>query len=425
MASLGRSMRTPCPANRSRSCCGATSTIRPGRTGTSTSSAGACCPRRGCCGRRRSPIDPFLLRGASLGRGLARGTGRRRGGRLPHGRCRAAADRFGPADRGHPARPRSVGAARGVRPVGDVRGSDSACGPSSCARRPRSSWRAQALARAARRVLHIRADRLRVVPLAPRPAFTLAVGSDAARLAADSARERERLGLPDRYLVYSGRYDARQDLGTLLRALVVAGRGRAARRALRGRDLAAAHPARRGEPGRSSLAGPRRRPAGHRRAASPTPRRCSPVAVAGLVRGARAAILPVVSDAAGPGGDRGDRVWDAGRGVRGRGLARPRRRAGHPGRAAGSRSASPSPCARSGPTIASTSGSRRTPASVPTWQRRTWADVARETRAIYAEVGIPRIRLRDAAPERQPAGDADAGRRWPAAFFEPALNETG
>ena len=25
-----------------------------------------------------------------------------------------------------------------------------------------------------------------------------------------------------------------------------------------------------------------------------------------------------------------------------------------------------------------------------TWQRRTWADVARETRAIYAEVGIPR-----------------------------------
>ena len=41
------------------------------------------------------------------------------------------------------------------------------------------------VARAARRVLHIRSDRLRVVPLASRPAFTLAVGSDAARLAAD------------------------------------------------------------------------------------------------------------------------------------------------------------------------------------------------------------------------------------------------
>jgi glycosyltransferase involved in cell wall biosynthesis len=26
-----------------------------------------------------------------------------------------------------------------------------------------------------------------------------------------------------------------------------------------------------------------------------------------------------------------------------------------------------------------------------TWQRRTWADVARETRAIYAEVGIARM----------------------------------
>ena len=31
--------------------------------------------------------------------------------------------------------------------------------------------------------------------------------------------ERTRLGLPERYLVYSGRYDARQDLATLLRAL--------------------------------------------------------------------------------------------------------------------------------------------------------------------------------------------------------------
>lgn len=72
-----------------------------------------------------------------------------------------------------------------------------------------------AVARAARRVVHIRADRLRIVPLAPRPGFALvdAAGDREARTRI------ERLGLPSRYLVYPGRYDARQDLGTLLRAL--------------------------------------------------------------------------------------------------------------------------------------------------------------------------------------------------------------
>jgi glycosyltransferase involved in cell wall biosynthesis len=65
----------------------------------------------------------------------------------------------------------------------------------------------------ARRLLRIRAPRLRVVPLAPRPAFHPAA-------AADAARERERLGLGERYAVYAGRYDARQDLPTLLAALV-------------------------------------------------------------------------------------------------------------------------------------------------------------------------------------------------------------
>ena len=76
------------------------------------------------------------------------------------------------------------------------------------------------VAKAARRVLRIRPDRLRVVPLAPRPAFAHAAGQPGAKLDADATRERERLGLPERYFVYSGRYDARQDLGTLLRALV-------------------------------------------------------------------------------------------------------------------------------------------------------------------------------------------------------------
>ena len=40
---------------------------------------------------------------------------------------------------------------------------------------------------------------------------------------------------------------------------------------------------------------------------------------------------------------------------------------------------------RSGRTTACTTGSRRWPASGPRRRRRTWADVARETRAIYAE----------------------------------------
>jgi glycosyltransferase involved in cell wall biosynthesis len=64
----------------------------------------------------------------------------------------------------------------------------------------------------ARRLLHLRRDRLRVVPLAPRPAF----GPDAADAGHD---ERMRLGLGVRYAVYAGRYDARQDLATLLDAL--------------------------------------------------------------------------------------------------------------------------------------------------------------------------------------------------------------
>jgi glycosyltransferase involved in cell wall biosynthesis len=73
-----------------------------------------------------------------------------------------------------------------------------------------------AVARAARRLLRIRAERLRVVPLAPAAAFVAAAEIDPIEAARE---ERARLGLPDRYLVYPGRYDARHDVGTLLRAL--------------------------------------------------------------------------------------------------------------------------------------------------------------------------------------------------------------
>jgi glycosyltransferase involved in cell wall biosynthesis len=64
----------------------------------------------------------------------------------------------------------------------------------------------------ARRLLHVKQARLRVVPLAARPAYRPAA-------AADAPAERARLGLGLRYAVYAGRYDARQDLPTLLDAL--------------------------------------------------------------------------------------------------------------------------------------------------------------------------------------------------------------
>jgi glycosyltransferase involved in cell wall biosynthesis len=72
----------------------------------------------------------------------------------------------------------------------------------------------RATAESARRKLHLPAEKMCVVPLAVDEEFRAAAG-DSARLAA----LRGRLALPARYLVFSGRYDARKDLGTLFRAL--------------------------------------------------------------------------------------------------------------------------------------------------------------------------------------------------------------
>ena len=79
-----------------------------------------------------------------------------------------------------------------------------------------------AVAGAAVRLLRLHPARVRIVPLAgddelrpPEPAGTPQGDASRARLAA----ERERFGLPERYFVYPGRYDARQDVGTLLAAL--------------------------------------------------------------------------------------------------------------------------------------------------------------------------------------------------------------
>ncbi len=72
----------------------------------------------------------------------------------------------------------------------------------------------RATAESARRRLHLPRERIAVVGLAVDDEF-VAAGRDEKRLAA----VRRRLVLPERYLVFSGRYDARRDMATLFAAL--------------------------------------------------------------------------------------------------------------------------------------------------------------------------------------------------------------
>ena len=129
-----------------------------------------------------------------------------------------------------------------------------------------------ATARAARRLLHIRRDRLHVVRLAPRPGF--GPRPTAARSTAAEAALRERLGIAERYLVFTGRFDARLDLDTLLRALASLAEAGPPDGFDRGDRLAAARPAGRRQPRRPRLDRAGRRPEGDRRVASPTRRAC-------------------------------------------------------------------------------------------------------------------------------------------------------
>ncbi len=173
----------------------------------------------------------------------------------------------------------------------------------------------EATARAARELLHIRADRLVVIPLAARSAFRPSPGERSPASAAGPRRaragssevpgaggdprpDRERLGLPERYLVYPGRYDARQDLGSLLgalRRLAAAGRPD-------GLDPAVAWPPRvllmgASPDDRAALArATAREGVGDLLAYAPA---LSVERFAALVGGARAAILPSISEAAG------------------------------------------------------------------------------------------------------------------------------
>jgi alpha-1,3-rhamnosyl/mannosyltransferase len=249
----------------------------------------------------------------------------------------------------------------------------------------------EAVARAARRLLHVRAGRVRVIPLAPHPAFAAAgerVDPDRRSAAGDAADERARLGLPDRYLVYFGRFDARHDVGTLLRALA----GLGSRPRTRGLPAGASWPPRvlivgASPEDRAALA----RAAGRLAASdalvyAPT---MPPDRLAGLVRGARAVVMPAITDGSGlPALDAiavGVPVVATGVGalpeVVGQAgiLVEPR----DPARLAEAlRTAWADDRVRGG--LVEAAADRRV-------LMRTWADVAADTRRVYADVGVPQL----------------------------------
>lgn len=161
-------------------------------------------------------VDPFLLRGASLGAawraelgGAAGAVYHTAGGGLP------IASRL-------PTVATVLDLAPWELPRAFQRGVASRFGQRLRARLLRDAAAvlvgSDAVARTARRLLHLRRDRVRVVPLAPRPAY--AVGPTALAERYDQARAvLDRLGLGERYFVYPGRHDVRQDAATMVAAL--------------------------------------------------------------------------------------------------------------------------------------------------------------------------------------------------------------
>ena len=155
----------------------------------------------------------------------------------------------------------------------------------------------EAVAVAARRLLRLRPGRVRVVPLAPHPAFAAALAPE--RPAAQGVgEERMRLGLSGRFLVYFGRFDARHDVATLLRALAAL-TARPRPRSLR-RDapwpprilIVGASPEDRAALARAAA----RLGAGDPLVYAPA---LDPARLASLVHEARAVVMPALSDAAG------------------------------------------------------------------------------------------------------------------------------
>lgn len=241
----------------------------------------------------------------------------------------------------------------------------------------------QAAGQAARRLLHVPKEHLRVVPLAPRPPFAARQTKRAER---ETSKLRAHLGVDERFLIFTGRFDARLDHGALLGALAVL----AAQPRPADLDAAAAWPP------QVLLAGasPDDRAAIARRASrhgvgeslvyAPS---LSTEALAGLVRAARAAILPVLSESAGM------PIVEA--------LA-----AGTPV-VASAVGALPELVGPAGLLVEPRDPDRLAVAMATLWaddavrdrvaaaahdratgRKRTWTDVAAETRAIYAQVGV-------------------------------------
>jgi glycosyltransferase involved in cell wall biosynthesis len=233
-----------------------------------------------------------------------------------------------------------------------------------------------AAARATRRLLHVRRERIHVVPLAPRPAFAKrGEGWQRADAEALAAEERRLRGVPGRYFLYAGRYDARQDLVTLLRAL---------------REVRAAPPP------HVLLVGATTddRAAVARAAAregvgdllSYAPRLATPV-LAALVRDARAVLVPALSDA---GGLTALDALGAGTPVVGTTAGALPEIVGSGGILAEPRDVARLAAALSAAWSDESLHARLVAATRRAGAARTWADVAHETRAIYAQVGARR-----------------------------------
>ena len=122
-------------------------------------------------------------------------------------------------------RPRPVGAARRVHGRAPRRGSGGDCARQQLRDAAAVVVGTEAVATAARRLLRVRAGRLHVVPIAAAPGVRAGRGGQPD--AAIAERRSTAMGsVAGAYLVYPGRYDARQDLATLLRALAALGRER-------------------------------------------------------------------------------------------------------------------------------------------------------------------------------------------------------
>jgi glycosyltransferase involved in cell wall biosynthesis len=247
----------------------------------------------------------------------------------------------------------------------------------------------EATARAAARLLHLKRERIRIVAMAPRAAYSFwgtDSADDRAATTKELASQRDRLGLPERYFVYPGRYDARQDLATLLESLVaLAADGRPP-----GLPEAVPWPPRillvdATPDDRAALArAAAKQGIGQTLAYAPS---LTEAGRAALIHGARAAILPVVSEAVG--------------------LPVIESIASGTPVVASSVGALPELVAGAGLLVEPRDPDRLAVALRTLWaddrvhdgvagaareraesDRRTWADVARETRAVYADAGI-------------------------------------